>query len=111
MVIVLKDLILTCSIVYIVDISGVMTKLNRLVWQRVFGEFLEYNGWYIPLIGCSRCLTFWAVLVYTFRLSEHDPVICLGVASFFSYISPIITLAQRHITVLISNSLTQILKK
>lgn len=77
----------------------------------MLGDFVEYKGWYIPLIGCSRCLTFWSVLVYTFYLSDYDPVVILGIASFCSYISPITTLALKRIIVLLSDCFTKSLNK
>lgn len=87
---VLKSFIIAFSVVYIVDISGAMQKLNKVVFRCLYGEKMAYNGWYIPLFGCSTCSTFWAVLAYTLFCSAMDFVFCLGMACFFGYIANIL---------------------
>ena len=105
MVIVFKMVVLTFSICYIVDISGIIQKLNKWCWVRLFGANLQYNGWYIPVIGCSRCLTFWSVLLYSVIISGFDYLLCLGLASLLRYISPIVTLLQKRLIALLSDFL------
>ena len=77
------------SAVYIVDISGIMGKLNRVVFRALYGEKKPINGWYIPLLGCSVCLSFWAVLIYTLFVAKVGFIYSLAMASFFGYIAPI----------------------
>ena len=105
MVIVFKMVVLTFSICYIVDISGIIQKLNKWCWVRLFGANLQYNGWYIPVIGCSRCLTFWITLGYSLVISDFGVIASFALASFFSYISPILTLSLKRIIKLLSDCL------
>ena len=93
------------SVCYIVDISGIIAKLNKWCWVRLFGANLQYNGWYIPVIGCSRCLTFWLTLGYRLVISDFGVIASFALASFFSYISPILTLSLKRIIKLLSDCL------
>lgn len=77
------------SVVYIVELSGVMNKLNAFAFRRLYGDKLPLNGWYIPLLGCSVCLSFWAVLIYTLLVAKIGLIYSLAMASFFGYIAPI----------------------
>lgn len=85
----IKCLIITFSVVYIIDISGIMTVINKRLFKVLYGDKIQYNGWYVPLFGCSRCLSFWSVLVFTL-VSGLDIIYSIGLACFFSYISNMI---------------------
>lgn len=99
--------VIAFSICYIVDISGIIQKLNKWCWNRIFGANLQYNGWYIPVIACSRCLTFWVVLCYSAIIARIGVIYAFGCASLFSYITPIITLSLKRIIYLLSDCLTK----
>lgn len=62
---VIDCLLLTFAVVYIVDISGFVRGLNHFVFRKLYGTQRKYDGWYIPLVGCSLCLSFWAVTIYS----------------------------------------------
>ena len=93
------------SVCYIVDISGIIAKLNKWCWVRLFGANLQYNGWYIPVIGCSSCLTFLITLEYSLVISDFEVIASVEQASFFSYISPILTLSLKRVIKLLSDCL------
>lgn len=59
----LDILFISIVIVFCIDLSGAMDKLNMLVWNRMFTG-IKYNGWTIPLLGCSLCCTWWAGIIY-----------------------------------------------
>lgn len=62
---ILNVLMILFSVVYIIDISGVMDAINKVAYKLIYGADARYKGdWYIPLFGCSKCLTFWCTLVY-----------------------------------------------
>ena len=81
--------LISVAVVYVVDVSGVMGKLNRVAFRALYGEKMPINGWYIPLLGCSVCLSFWAVLIYTLFVAKVGFIYSLAMASFFGYIAPI----------------------
>lgn len=54
----------------------------------MYGDKIQYNGWYVPLFGCSRCLTFWTVLIFTLA-SGLDIIYSVGTACLYSYIANI----------------------
>jgi hypothetical protein len=83
----LDAFVLAISLVYIIDISGVMAKVNRAVFACLYGKKIAYNGWYVPLVGCSKCSVWWAVLIYTFFATATPALYCLGMACLYSYIS------------------------
>ena len=62
---VIDCLLLTFAVVYIVDISGFVRVLNHFVFRKLYGSQRKYDGWYIPLVGCSLCLAFWTVTIYS----------------------------------------------
>ena len=99
--------IIAFSASYIIDISGAVGKLNKAVFKRLYGNHLQYNGWYIPVLGCSRCATFWAVLIYCLIISGYNIIYSVGIASVFSYINPIITLSMQKLIVWLSDCLTE----
>lgn len=84
----IKCLIITLSVSYIVDISGIMGKINKRLFRIMYGDKIQYNGWYVPLFGCSRCLTFWTVLIFTLA-SGLDIIYSVGTACLYSYIANI----------------------
>lgn len=92
----IKCALIAFSVAYIVDLSGVVGKLNRQAFRWLYGSKIEYNGWYIPLFGCSRCLTFWGVLI--FCIMNIPFVFALATACFFSFVAPMITDALKWIT-------------
>lgn len=87
----LKCFILTFAVCFIVDYSGFMQKVNKALFSTIYGTDAKYNGWYIPLFGCSLCLTWWVVLVYSAFIADMNFVYALGTASIFSYLSSILT--------------------
>lgn len=98
--------LINCSLCYIIDVSGAFGKLNKAVFKRLYGDSLKYNGWYIPLLGCSRCATFWSCLLYGLIYSQNVGFTgILAVSSFFSYISPLITQVQLTLIAWISDKL------
>lgn len=109
MEIVKNCLILTLCLAYIVDITGITIKLSRWVFSMLYGKYLKYNGWTIPLISCSTCLSFWSVLCYTMLCHDITFIACLGMACFCSYIasisSEIMKLIKRGVSALCNNYL------
>lgn len=85
----IKSILLTLSIAYVVDISGAVHKLSKWVFVKLYGDKLQYSGWFIPVLGCSTCLSFWSVLLYTVLFSGWGLIYCLTVACLCSYIANI----------------------
>lgn len=73
---------LVFSIVFIVDYSGAIDNLSRVIYY--FFNKGKYNGWRIPLIGCSLCTTFWTMILYL-SIIGFPPVYVIGVASLCAY--------------------------
>ena len=88
-IVLIKCVMIAFSAVYIVDISGIMGKLNRVVFRALYGGKMPLNGWYIPLLGCSVCVSFWAVLIYATFIAKIGFIYALALASLFGYIAPI----------------------
>lgn len=85
----LRSIMIAFSVAYIVDLSGLMGKLNRVAFRALYGGKMPLNGWYIPLVGCSVCLTFWVVLIYGFFNLPF--VLAVANACLWSYLTPIIS--------------------
>ncbi len=54
---------ITFIIVFCIDLSGAIPKLNKLVWGLLYPN-IKYKDWQIPLISCSLCVTWWVGIVY-----------------------------------------------
>lgn len=105
--IVITSAILAFSICYIVDISGAVQKANVALFKRLYGKHIDYNGWYIPLLGCSRCCVWWLLLIYSVFFTNIGIIYSVGNAAFWSYISPIITLLLNRVTTWFSDMLSE----
>lgn len=104
---ILKCVILTFAVCFIVDYSGVMQKANRALFSTIYGTDAKYNGWYIPLFGCSLCLTWWVILGYSLFIAKIGIVYSLGLASIFSFSSSIFTDTMKLIKRWFSNVLNR----
>lgn len=91
------NVIITFSLCYIIDVSGVVQKLNIALWQRVLGKNLPYNGFMIPVISCSVCSVWWACLLYNLIWSNIGFIPSVGVAAFCSYITFIPTFLMKRL--------------
>lgn len=56
-------LLISLILVFIIDLSGVMPKLNKFVWSKLYPS-IKYTNWQIPLISCSLCCNFWIGIIY-----------------------------------------------
>lgn len=56
-------LLISLILVFIIDLSGVMPKLNKFVWNKLYPS-IKYTNWQIPLISCSLCSNFWIGIIY-----------------------------------------------
>jgi len=105
MTIIINTAIIAFVVCYIVDISGVIQKANIAVFRRLYGKYIDYNGWNIPVISCSRCCVWWLLLFYTFVFTDTNVIYSCGISAFWSYISPIVTLALNKLIVCLSDTL------
>lgn len=94
---VIECFILSLSLCYIVDISGFMQKVNMYIYRKLYGENIAYNGWFVPLLGCSKCLVFWSVLFYSLIWSNIDFLYSVGMACLCSLLATIFSDIERNI--------------
>ena len=87
---VIDCLLLTFAVVYIVDISGFVKVANRVVFRWLYGSQRKYDGWFIPLFGCSLCLTFWAVTIYSLFIGRWSLVHSVAIGCLCGYITDIL---------------------
>lgn len=83
----LEVIMIVFAIVFIVDYSGAIDNLSRLIFS--FFNKSKYNGWRIPLIGCSLCSTFWVMILYFYLIGLSLPYI-IGGAALCAYSTSII---------------------
>lgn len=62
--IVLIYILLTFSIVYIIDFSGILFDLSKLFYEVTTRRKWKYQMIRKPF-GCSQCMTFWSILIYS----------------------------------------------
>lgn len=71
-------------IVYCIDVSGAIDKLNIYVWNKL-NPGVRYTDWRMPLVSCSLCVTFWVgiITIIATGLSFNYILIVIGM-SFLS---------------------------
>lgn len=60
---ILNLLILQLIVVFIVDLSGVMTSIKHLIWKWLKGN-KPYKDFELKPFTCSLCSAFWTGLIY-----------------------------------------------
>jgi hypothetical protein len=81
-------LYITIIIVFCIDLSGGIYSLSEFVWKRLFPK-IPYNGWRIPLIGCSLCSTWWGGILYLLITGTFSWLMLCYVA-FLAFMTPVI---------------------
>lgn len=57
-------LLITFSVVYIIDFSGIITDLSKYIWIQTHpNQVYKYKQIGKPF-GCSVCMTFWLSILY-----------------------------------------------
>lgn len=52
------------TIVFIVDYSGVVLYIKKLIWRFLNGNKLPFQYYQIKPFDCSLCMSFWVLLIY-----------------------------------------------
>lgn len=75
-------LFITVIVCFIVDCSGVMTDIRRLMARLIHKRtkiYVEPSSLALKPFGCSLCMTWWTCLFYLFYVGELTlPYICLA---------------------------------
>lgn len=82
--------ILTCIIVFIVDLSGFVDEMVK----RLYNKYIKVGDYHtlIPKLKpltCSLCLTFWVGLIYLIETSQFT-ILMIGYVCLLAFLSPII---------------------
>lgn len=96
-------LFISIIIVFCIDLSGAMDKLNIFVWNKLY-KGVKYNGWTIPLIGCSLCCTWWAGIIY----SIFTGIFSWGILTYIALLA-LLTPITKDILILIKDLLNKII--
>ena len=65
--------LITLVICFIVDCSGIMTDIRKLVAKTIYKKTkikVDYNELKLKPIGCSLCMTWWTGIVYLLIIGE-----------------------------------------
>lgn len=82
-------LLLTFSIVYIIDHSGIVYEISKTLYTQL-NKGKQYNGQIIPKpFSCSVCMTFWTTLIIML-CSSISVIVTLALASCYSIASVVI---------------------
>ena len=82
--------ILTCIIVFIIDLSGFVDEMVK----RLYYKYIKVGDYHtlIPKLKpltCSLCLSFWAGIIYLLITSQFT-VLMVGYVCLLAFLSPII---------------------
>lgn len=75
---------LTIVLVYIVDLSGFIPSLRSGI-AALLG--VKETAVKLPLVSCSKCMTWWGCLCYVFFVSKHFNVYLVAYIALLSYLS------------------------
>ena len=57
-------LLIQLLVVFIVDLSGVMTHIKKAIWKWLKGKDKPYKDFEMKPFDCSLCTTWWTGLIY-----------------------------------------------
>ena len=72
-------IIITFSIVYIIDFSGFIFNISKTIWK-ILNKNKEYQYTLIKPFGCSLCMTFWVTLGYCYLIINLSLIYSIGIA-------------------------------
>lgn len=86
----LKLFILTCIIVFIIDISGFVDEIVK----RIYDKYIKVGDYHTLLpklkpFTCSLCSTFWIGLIYLLITSQFN-ILMIGYVCLLAFLTPII---------------------
>lgn len=106
------DLFLISIIIcFVIDISGIVDSIKKLIWKWVFNGKKEYQDFSLKPFDCSQCLIWWVGLFFTipyFSLVNLG-LVCLfaalseNISNMFKIIKYLISWVQDYIILLITN--------
>ena len=79
---ILQALLLTFSIVFIIDFSGIVDSFKRFIWK-LFNK-IPYQYYRLKPIDCSLCMTFWLIGIQQY-IHNVEILQVIFIASLFSY--------------------------
>ena len=86
----LKLFVITCIIVFIIDISGFVDEIVK----RIYDKYIKVGDYHTLLpklkpFTCSLCSTFWIGLIYLLITSQFN-IIMIGYVCLLAFLTPII---------------------
>lgn len=79
-------LMITLIVVFIVDVSGVVTTIKKLIWRWLYGKTKSYVDFPFKPFDCDLCATFWVNIIYVLCVDSVTIPILLWIV-FLSNIS------------------------
>lgn len=83
----LNLLMISLVLVFIIDISGVVDHIKRLVWRWVYKGKHEYRDFEAKPFDCSLCATWWCGLIYL--CFTHLSFVNVAYVALLAYATPI----------------------
>lgn len=88
MTIYINLLIITCLIVWVIDLTDVMDYFKKLIWRLVWGK-KQYKQFRMKPLDCSLCMSWWIGIVYILLLKNFT-IAMLGYVGLLSFLTPVI---------------------
>lgn len=83
---IIKLFLITFIVVNIIDISGIITSIKKLIGKLIHKNYMYIN---LPLIQCSYCCNWWLSLIYLY-INNSITIPYIALVLIFSYITPYI---------------------
>jgi len=101
---ILQALLLTFSIVFIIDFSGIVDSFKRFIWK-LFNK-IPYQYYRLKPIDCSLCMTFWLIGLNQY-INNVEILQVIFTASLFSYLSIYIIKIMKYVEKNFNDRLTK----
>lgn len=98
-IIMIKMIMLLFIVVFVIDISGIIESIKRLLWRIIAGK-REYQNYRIKPFDCSLCMTFWTISLYSIY-NDIDVIQSIFCGTLFAFISMFVSYLLRKIIGLI----------
>ena len=92
-------LMIMVTISFIVDYSGVVGSVKRMIHKFINGS-VDYIPFSLKPFDCSLCMSFWVLILYGFVWTDQSIIVNLFYASVGAYFTRFITEALNIIYIL-----------
>lgn len=102
----IEFLMLSIIICFIVDISGIVLNIKKLIWKILNGK-IPFRYYDLKPFDCQLCMNFWIGLIYSLYIG-NEIILSLFIAVIMAYTSGFISNLLKSIYMYINKIISKI---